>query len=224
MSIKSLMTPTGWGSIGTYAFASIGGTFPQPYKDYSDLTGGAGIATGNCEKLVSIAGIFNFTKVTSFKSYSGSLVVSRRLAQGSSISAGALYLFTQKNKLDPGPSYYLVFSHASQNIPSEEYLTSKFCYSIGIGNGRFYDKSPKDIAAGKGVHGTAVFGNVSYEMFNNININAEWTGLNLVFSTAWRPNYKWPAFAAGVADITSTSGKPRFIFSVGYAIMLTKNN
>ncbi len=224
MSIKSLMTPTAWGSIGKYAFGTIGGTFPQPYNDFSDLTGGAGLALGDFEKYVSVASIFNFTKVTSFKSYSASFIVSRRLAKGSAISGGALYLFTQKTTLDPGPSYYIVFSHAAQNLSSEEYYTSKLCYSIGVGNGRFYKKSPKDIATGKGEHGTAVFGNLSYEMFTNINLNAEWTGLNIALSTAWRPNYKWPAFAAGIADITKSSGSARFIFSVGYAVMLTKHN
>lgn len=223
MSIKALMTPTAWGSTGKYAFASVGGTFPQPYNNFSDLTGGVGMAVGDWGKFVSIAGIFNFTKVTSLQSYSASFIVNRKISKGNGLSAGALYLFTQKNRLDPGPSYFIVYSHAVQSMQSEAFQTSKLCYSIGVGSGRFYHKSPKDIAIGKGKYGTAIFGNVSYEMFTNININAEWTGLNVALSTAWRPNYKWPAFSAGVADITKSSGSARFIFSVGYAIMLTKN-
>ena len=223
MSIKSIMTPTGWGSVGTYVFGGMGGSLPQPYKDYNDLVAGAGIGFGNFYKVASVAAIWNINNVSKFNNFSGSVIASRHLWKGSSISAGALHLFVEKSKSDPGPSYYIVFSHAVQKSPSRNFMVSWLNYSIGVGNGRFYNKSPKDRAEGKGSFGTALFGNISYEAFKNCNINVEWTGLNLAVGTAWRPSYRWPAIAIGVADITSLSGSPRFIFSFGHAFMLTNN-
>ena len=202
-------------------FGGLTGSLPQPYRDYSDLAAGGGVAFGDSYKLLSIAGIFNVDNVSHFKDFSASLIASRHIGRGSSISAGGLHLFVEKSKTEPGPSYYIVFSHAVQKSPSRNFLVSWLNYSIGVGSGRFYEKSPKDVAMGKGEHGTALFGNLSYEAFKNFNFNVEWTGLNLAFGTAWRPSYKFPAIGIGVADITSLSGTPRFIFSLGHAISLT---
>lgn len=224
MSIKSILTPIAWSSKGVYVFGGIGGSAPQPYRDYADLAAGGGFGLGNAYKAVSVTAIWNVNNVSRFKDFSASFIANRNIGKGSSVSAGALHLFVEKSRNDPGPSYYVVFSHAVQKSPSRNFMVSWLNYSIGVGNGRFYYKSPKDRAEGKGSYGTAVFGNISYEAFKNFNINLEWTGLNLAIGTAWRPSYKFPALAIGVADITSLSGSPRFIFSLGHAFMLTKTN
>jgi hypothetical protein len=216
------MTPTGWGGAGAYIFGFIGGTFPQPYRNNSDFVAAAGLGLGNCYKTVGLVGILNINDVDEFNNYSASFIVSRHIGKGSSLSVGALHLFADKHKTDAGPSYYFVFSHALQNLASTNKGYSRLSYSIGVGSGRFYDKSPKDIAEGKGGNGTAVFANLSYELFKNFNVNAEWTGLNLGCGIGWRPGFKLPVIAIGLADLTNSSGnKPRFVSSIGYAILFS---
>jgi hypothetical protein len=98
-------------------------------------------------------------------------------------------------------------------------------YSIGIGTGRFYQKSDIDVLYGRGSHGTALFGNISYEVLPFVNVGAEWTGVNLATTVSWRPSYRLPAFCIGVADLTRFSGdKPRLIAGISYAILLPKRS
>lgn len=221
MSQKSILTPTGWGGNSTYFFGSAGGTFPQPYSNNPDLAGGAGFGTGNSFKAVSIACIINVNDVSGFKNFSGSFLVSRYLGKGSSISVGGLHLFANPIKSDAGSSYYFVFSHTVQSLPSNFSQASRLSYSVGVGTGRFLNKSDKDKRSGKGNKGTAFFSNLSYELFENFNVNAEWTGLNFGVGTSWRPSYKLPAITIGITDITRFSGnKVRFVCAVGYAFLL----
>lgn len=223
MSAKSIMTPTGFGSSGTYVFGFVGGTFPQPYRSKPDFVAAAGFGAGNSYKTISVTGILNINDVSKFDNYSASFIIARHLGKGSSISAGGLHLLADKNKTDGIPSYFLVFSHAAQNLPSFTPGYSKLSYSFGIGSGRFFDKSPKDISEGKGKKGTAVFANLSYELFKNFNVNAEWTGLNLGIGIGWRPKFKLPAIAIGLADLTGNSGnKPRFVVGIGHAFVLSQ--
>ncbi len=214
------MTPTAWGSSRSFVFASVGGSFPQSYINRSDLIAALGVGVGNAYKTVGLVGNLNINDVSNFSNYSANFLVTKYIHKGSSISAGALHVFANKQITDGGPSYYIVFSHAVQNFRSKVFYYSRLTYSIGAGTGRFLDKSPKDIASGKGKYGSAVFGNVSFEAIKNLNFNLEWTGLNLCIGTSWRPSYKFPALGIGVADITRFSGdKPRFICQLGYAFV-----
>ena len=228
ISSKGLMTPSAWGSSGTFIFGFIGGTFPQAYTNLSDLVAGVGLGFGNSHKIVSVVGVFNVNNVSDFKTFSTSFTVSRYIAKGSSMSIGALNLFAGKAS-DAGASLFLAYSHASQKMPSKTPGYSRLSYTLGVGNGRFYDKSPKDISMNRGAHGTAVFANLSFGVVKNLNINAEWSGVNFGFGIAWRPNipikfpFKLPAIGIGVADLTRLSGeKPRLILSLSHSFFLSK--
>ncbi|MCY1549656.1 hypothetical protein D9M68_858370 [compost metagenome] len=75
---------------------------------------------------------------------------------------------------------------------------------------------------GKGKHGTAVFANISYEVIQNINLNAEWTGLNLGLSLGVRPFKTTPlSLGVGVTNLTSYSAdKSNMTFSLGFPFAL----
>lgn len=228
ISGKGMMTPTGWGSSGTYIFGYIGGTFPQVYTNKPDLVAGGGLGFGNSYKTVSLVGIFNINNVSSLGTFSFSVIASRHITKGTSLSIGALHILADK-KSDAGPSFYIAFSHASQSLKSVIPGYSRLSYTLGIGSGRFYDKSPKDISEGKGRHGTAVFANISYGIFKNLNINAEWSGINFSASVSWRPAirikfpFKLPSIGIGVADLIRTSGSsPRLILNLSHSFILSK--
>lgn len=224
-AVQSVMTPAGWGGNGTYVFGGIGGAYPEVYKsNKADLIASIGACTGNPEKAVNVAAGLNMTDVHRFRDFSANFIVSRKLFKGSSISFGGLQLFANKKQSDaPGATFYLAFSHAVQTIRSKTRGCSKLSYTIGIGTGRFLRKSPKDIQAGKGKYGTAVFGALSYEIFQHVNLNAEWSGMNLGFSLGVRP-FKNPLFfGVGVTNLTRYSAdKPNMVFTIGYPLSLNR--
>ena len=225
---KGMMTPSGWGSTRAFGFGYIGGTFPQVYSNLNDMIAGAGIGVGNSYKSISVVGIVNIHDASEFNTLSASFIASRHIGKGTSLSGAALNIF-RDNRTDAGASYYLALSHTSQRIQSKTPGYSGLSYTIGVGSGRFYDKSPKDISTGKSEHGTAVFANLSYELLRNMNITAEWSGLNLGMALGWRPffspnkRYVGPAISIGVADLTRSSGdQPRLLLSLSHAFILSK--
>jgi len=133
-------------------------------------------------------------------------------------------MFASKVQSDaPGSTFFMAISHAVQTIPSLTPGCSRLSYTIGLGSGRFYEKSPRDIANGKGEHGTAIFGSVSFEVIRHVSLNAEWTGMNLGFSAGLRP-FKSPiSLGIGVANLTRySSDKPNMVFSIGLPLSLTR--
>lgn len=221
---QGVMVPSGWGGSGTSVFGGIGGAYPQVYSNNPDLGGSVGICTGNPVTAINLAASLNITDLSGFNNYSANFIVSRTIAMGSSISAGGLQLFASKTQSDaPGSTFYVAFSHAIQSIPSKTPGVSKISYTIGIGNGRFLHKSPVDIARGKGKYGTAVFGSLSYELIQHVNINAEWSGMNLGFSAGVKP-FKIPlSVGVGIANVTKyTSDRPNMVFSVGFPLSLVR--
>lgn len=211
----SFMTPSGWGSTRTFAFATVGGTPHQPYSHAPDGLAQVGFGTGDYRKTVSVVGIVNVNDVSKFDNFSYSVIASRAIGKSASITAGALHLFADAEKTDAGPSYYVAYSQALTN--------TKFSYTIGVGSGRFYENSEYDIDAGKKAHGTAVFANVCYNVTKNINVAAEWTGLNLALASSIKVKEKWPVLSFGVTDITRLSGSnPVFYASVGQALVFNK--
>ena len=220
----SAMVPTGFGGSGFNLFGGIGGIYPQEYTNTTDLGGAIGVTYGNPFKFINAALSLNVSDISKLGNYSGNLVLSRRIFTGSSIAAGITNLFASSSLSDyTTTTYYVAFSHAVQTIPSKTPGSSRLSYGIGIGNGRFYDKSPADLLAGKGKHGTAVFANISYEIFQHVSLNAEWTGLNLGLSTGIRP-FKAPlSLSLGVTNLTNySSDKPSMVFGLGYPLTLTK--
>jgi len=216
---KSALTPTGWGSSGTHIFGGMGGSFPQLYHKSIDLLASVGVCAGNPVKYVSVVGVVNINDVSKFDNFSYGFIASRFLGKASSIAFGAENIFRDPKKNDAGSSFYLVFSHASQTIQSPTPNMSRLSYSVGLGSGQYATKSPKDILEGKGKYGTIVFGNISYEVIKNVNVSAEWTGINLGFSMGLLPFKKLPGISIGIADVTRFSGdKAHFVFNIGHSL------
>ncbi len=205
--LQSLTAPSGWGGYGTYVFGGIGGNYAQPYRHSSDFISFAGFCFGDPERVVNVALSVNATDMSKVRNFSGNVAISRRVFTGSSISAGALQLFANPNITDsPGATIYFAFSHAVQWLPSQlNPGSSKLSYTIGIGTGRFYRKSPMDIQSARGTHGTAVFAAVSYELLKKVNFNVEWSGMNLGCSFGIKPFEQPIALGVGVTNLTRYS-------------------
>ncbi len=220
-----ILIPSGFGGYGTYLFGGLGATYPEVYRDNkADLIASVGACVGNPVKAINFAASLNMTDVHRLRNFSGNFIISRKLFAGTSISAGALQMFADVRQSDAsGSTFYMAVSHAVQTIKSLTPGCSRLSYTIGIGSGRFYEKSPKDIAAGKGKHGTAVFGSISYELIQHVNVNAEWTGMNLGISAGIRPFPVPLSLAVGVANLTRyTNDKANMVFSIGYPLSLNR--
>lgn len=225
-SVSSIMTPSGWGSYGTYVFGVVGGVYPTAYTNKPDLISAFGLTFGNPTRWVNVSASLNITRVSELRDLSANFVLSRAIFESSSISVGGLQLFASPDVSDaPDGTYYIAFSHAVQSVKSKRPGFAALSYTIGFGNGRFLNKSPYDVASGKGEYGTGFFGSLSYEIFKQVNINAEWTGLNLGFSTGFRPIKKSNlTIGLGVTNLlTNYSGdRVGVIGTVGLPISLDK--
>ncbi|SDE67802.1 hypothetical protein SAMN05216464_108182 [Mucilaginibacter pineti] len=222
--LQNLTTPSGWGGYGSYIFGGIGGDYAQPYAKKADLISFGGFCVGDPQKAVNVAVSINVTDVSKVSDFSGNLVISRQIFTGSSISAGTLQLFASPHKSDaPGSTFYFAFSHAIQLLPSKTEGSSKLSYTIGIGTGRFYNKSPDDIKTGKGTHGTAVFGSASYELLKKVNFNIEWSGMNLGCSFGIKPFDSPLAIGVGITNLTRySSDKPNSAFVISYPLSIKR--
>jgi hypothetical protein len=225
-SVQSIMTPSGWGGgNATYIFGVIGGVFPALYTEpnKADLIAAVGISGGNPAKYVNVSASLNITRVSELRDLSANIIVSRQILRGSSISVGGLQLFASPDVSDaPDGTYYIAYSHASQSVRSRTIGYSGLGYTIGYGIGRFLYKSPQDIVHGKGKYGTGFFANVSYEIFRQVNLNAEWSGMNLGFSSGIRPlRGSALTFGFGIYNLTKYSGdRVQYIGSLGLPISL----
>jgi hypothetical protein len=225
---KSLSTPIGWGAAYGTVFAGAGGTTPAPYSTKSDGAIGAGVGIGNPKKSVALEASVMSLDLSNWKRYSANFKLHHYLGCGSSVAVGVENVLlgnTSKTLSDSGESYYIVYSQGvqDQRFIDDDTNTSNLHYSVGIGNGRFWKKSPDDVAHGKGKHGTAVFGNVAYELFDACNGIVEWNGMNLdagVSKTFMLGKQSALVASAGLADLTGYTGDGvRFIWSVGAGIM-----
>lgn len=223
---QSFMIPSGWGGYGTYLFGYVGGAYPEVYtKKKIDMLAAVGFCIGNPEKFVNLAISVNMGSLRRFTDFSANFSISRSIYRGSSITVGGLQLFANPNQSDaPGATFYIAFSHAFQGMPSKTPGYSKLSYTLGVGNGRFLTKSGKDIETGKGKYGTAVFGGISYEVLQHVNLNADWSGMNLGLSVGVRPFKTSLSFGIGVTNLTGYSADmPSMIFSIGYPLLLNRN-
>ncbi len=223
--LQNLTVPSGWGGYGTYLFGGIGGNYVQPYRPNADFILFAGFCAGNPERIANVAVSVSALDASKASDFSWNLSASRRVFRGSSISAGALQLFANPKVTDaPGSTIYIAFSHAVQSLPSQYNPgSSKLTYTIGVGTGRFYKKSGRDIASGRGATGTALFANISYELLRKVNVNVEWSGMNLGCSLGLKPFENPLAIGIGLTNLTRySSDKVNASFVVCYPLSLRR--
>lgn len=76
-SVASIMTPSGWGSYGTFIFGVLGGIYPAGYTNKADLIGSAGITFGNPNKSVNVSVSVNVARVSELRDFSLNFVLSK---------------------------------------------------------------------------------------------------------------------------------------------------
>jgi hypothetical protein len=224
---KSMLTPDGWGAAYGTVFGGAGGTIPAPYSDNSDAAVGVGVGIGNPVKNIGIQATAILLDLSDWKRFAVNLKFHRYLGYGNSIAFGINNILIEDVDFpsDSEPCYYLVYSQAVQNsnFINEETGKSKLHFSVGVAEGRFLE-----ITSSRGSiqdkYGRRIFGNVSYELFNECNAFAEWdcVGLNAGLSKTFMIGKQSAIVASvGAADLTTRGDDNiRFIWSLGAGIML----
>ncbi len=221
---KSITTPVAWGASNNVVFTGAGGTTPSPYSNKADGAAVLGVGLGDPKNNIGIQASVISIDVSEWKEYATALHLFRDLGNADAIGVGVENVMLTDGG-DSGKSFYVVYSRGLQynSIRNSTVSLTKLHYSIGAGTGRFGDKSPDDIASGKGKHGTYVFGNLAYEIADSYNIITDWNGINLnagVSKSFAIGNVPF-ALTAGVADLTRNSGDGvRFVFAGGFGFKL----
>jgi hypothetical protein len=224
---KSMLTPDGWGAAYGTVFGGVGGTIPAPYTDKSDAAVGVGVGIGNPVKNLGIQTTAVLLDLSDWKRFAINLKFHRYLGYGNSLAFGINNILVEDLRFpsDSEPCYYLVYSQAVQNnnFINEETGKSKLHFSVGLANGRFLEGNPF-IPDPKNDYATKIFGNISYELFNECNAFAEWdcVGLNAGFSKTFMLGKQSAIVASvGAADLTNRGNdRIRFIWSLGAGVML----
>lgn len=218
---KAQMTPVAWGVSGGRLFVGLGATFPNSFTTLNDAAAVVGLTLGDPVKYIGGSVTLNILDVSEFNTLSCNIILNKHFSNSSALSVGAIQL--ARSKLTDGdPTYFIVYSHALQ-VASKTPGTSALHFSVGVGSGRFYDQSIRDEQEGHPENGTAVFGNISYELFKWMNLNLEWSGVNLHAGVSVKPFRGIPSIGLGIGDITRYSGdRLRFLLSLGYSIELWK--
>lgn len=221
---KSITTPVAWGASNNVIFMGVGGTSPAPYSDDTDGAAVLGFGIGDPKKNLGIQVSLISLDISEWEEYSMSAHIFKDLGNANAIGIGVENVMITEGG-DSDESFYIVYSQGMQSDPfvNDDTGNSRLHFSIGAGTGRFGDKSPLDIADGKGEHGTYVFGNVAYEVADAFNLIADWNGLNLnagVSKTFWLGSFPLAA-TIGAADLTDNSGDGvRLVFAVGTGFKL----
>ena len=221
---KSITTPIAWGASNTVIFMGAGGSVPAPYDSKNDGAAIFGLGVGDPDKNLGVQIALVSLDLSQWDRYSISAHLHHNIGNASAVAVGVENVMLTDGG-DAGKSFYAVYSESvqSSSFVNKKTGKSKLSYSIGAGTGRFGDKSPDDIATGKGKHGTYVFGNIAYDVADAFNIVTDWNGLNLnagVSKTIWVAKIPIAA-VVGAADLTKNSGDGvRLVFAVGTAFKL----
>ncbi len=229
---KSLTTPVAWGAGYGDIFFGAGAVSRAQYihgSAFSDKVGdgavSAGFGLGNPSENLGLQTIITQYDVSQFTNWGMSFQLHHYLSSSRAVAVGV-----QEVMLSSQPtiekSYYFVYSQAVDSKPfvNSTTGTTKLHYSIGVGNGKYGNKSSDDIITGKGAHGTYVFGNVAYELFNEFNVITDWSGLNLnagVSKTFYITKSIPLSITAGAVDLTGYTGDGvRWVVGAGTGISL----
>ena len=206
---KSVMTPTGWGAAYGSLFAGVGVSERNPYLPSSDGVMALGVGVGDPVLNVGIQLGVTVSDLSEFDNYAYSFKLHRYLGQGTAIAVGGESLLTGGPFVDDlGETFYLVVSHTVQGVASPRPGVGRLHVSAGVGTGRFGNRSPRDVAEGKGESGTWVFGNLAVELSRDLNLIAEWSGINLHagVSKALQVGDVAISLSLAAADLTDYSG------------------
>ena len=227
---KSLTTPVAWGASNNVIFLGAGGTAPSPYSHSADGAAILGAGIGDPVKNLGFQFYVTSIDISAWQEYSASFHLFRELGCGSAFGVGLENVMIT-NGGDSGKSYYAVFSQGVQTDPFINNTTgnSQLTYSIGVGSGRFGNRTPADLAptpTGGGhtnAHGTYVFGNIAYEVAHSFNVISDWNGTNLNagLSKTFFIEKIPVSVTVGAADLTKYSGDGvRLIATVGTGFAL----
>lgn len=225
---KSLTTPVAWGAGAGTIFFGAGATSRVPYvkgpafsTHVGDAAAAVGFGLGNPEDFVGLQTSLTQYDISQFNVWGMSFQMSRTLTSSQAIAVGVQEIMLSKGE-NVSRSYYAVYSQGL--LPNSSTGKAKLHYSLGVGKGLYSDKPLQDQVRGKGEHGSYVFGNVAYELFNEFNVISDWNGMNLnagVSKTFFLTKSIPLVITVGAADLTRNTGEDaRMIIGVGTGINL----
>lgn len=220
---KSMTTPVAWAVKPGTIFGYVGGTNPAPYTIRYDGAAVVGFGIGEPKKYVGIQCGLVFLDLSGLARYALKMKISHHLSQSNAIAFGIenIVLQDSASPSDGRESYYVVYSKGIQNnfFINKKNKKTELHYSVGIGTGRFRETSDYDIDAKKGRFGTAIFGNISYDMLGLMSVICDWNGVNLNAGLSktikLNKNVQF-GLNIGYSDLTMNSGNgKRMIGGVG---------
>ena len=91
--------------------------------------------------------------------------------------------------------------------------------TLGLGSGRFAEKTERDEFEGLGSDATVVFGGLAWEVSDHVNLIADWNGRNLSVGAGLRIPQTPLSLRLGVRDLTDYTGDgARLTGSVGMTV------
>lgn len=197
---------------------SLGGVSRVPYTSQPDGALGFGLSFGNAFDGLGASVMMSLNDLNQLgngQRISWGMAVSHYLSDGMSLSVGGENLFV--GYTDGEASFYLAGSWAfdtrHSQMPFDGVLT------LGAGNGRFADQTPRDIYEGKSSQGTGIFGSLAWEATPQLNLIAEWNGRNLNAGVGYTLPQTGVTLKLGVEDLTRFSGNgPIITGSVGMTL------
>jgi hypothetical protein len=221
---KASMTPTAWGAAFGSAYLGTGAARRSPYLPSADGIVELGYGMGDPVLNVGIQIGTTASDLSEFNNVSFSFKLHRYLARGTTIALGGESLFSNDAiSDDAGDTFYLVVSHVVQTLGSSRPGIGRVHVSVGVGTGRFAQKSDRDFSEGKGRNGTIVFGNLAVEVARDLNAILEWSGTNLLtgLSRTVQTGSMPIMISIGLADLTGYSGNGvRLVAAAAVAISL----
>jgi hypothetical protein len=206
---KSILTPAAWGAAYGVAFLGAGVTDRSPYLGSTDGVLPLGVGVGDPVLAVGFQVTTTMSDVSEADNVSLSFKLHRYLGAGTVIAVGGGSLLSRNGLADDlGDSFFAVLSHTVQGVSSSRQGVGRLHTSVGLGSGRFANRSPRDIVEGKGERGTRVFGNAAVEVRPDLNLILEWSGINMHAGASYvaRLAGQSVGLTLGLVDLTGYSG------------------
>ena len=221
----TLTIPSGYGPAifsnqpgrGVSLGLGVGGVSRTAYREDPDGGVGFSLGFGNSFETVGVslrASLNDISDLGNSDRVSFGFELSRYISDGLSVSFGGENLFVRET--DGQESFYAVGSWAFERgvLPFDGVAT------LGLGSGRFAEKSERDVFEGKGSDATILFGALAWHVNDNVNLIADWNGRNLSMGIAARLPKSPISVRVGVTDLTDYTGDGvRLVGSVGLTVL-----